>query len=59
MGVSFDVTGSYRVALMVFCIATFTGAVLMMRPRPYRYQKAASDGDAPELPLVERESQVS
>jgi predicted MFS family arabinose efflux permease len=59
MGASFDLTGSYAAALMLFCILTLIGAVLMMRLGPYRYQKSLTDDRARELRLIEPESQVS
>jgi MFS family permease len=38
MGASFDRTGSYRVALLVFLTATLVAAVLMTRLGAYRYR---------------------
>jgi MFS family permease len=38
MGASFDRTGSYRVALLVFLAATLVAAVLMTRLGAYRYR---------------------
>lgn len=43
MGATFDATGSYVLPLTLFCIATFTGAALIMRLGPYQYQKGALD----------------
>ncbi len=36
MGMGFDATGSYRLALGVFALATLTAAGLMTRLGPYR-----------------------
>ena len=43
MGVSFDATGSYSLALLSFAIATFTAAGLMMGLGPYRVWKPAAE----------------
>ena len=42
MGVGFDSTGSYRLALGVFVVATLTAAVLMTRLGSYRLWEAAA-----------------
>jgi predicted MFS family arabinose efflux permease len=54
MGAAFDATGSYELALALFCIATSIGAVLMMRLGPYRYQIRAFGGE--QLPMFQPES---
>jgi predicted MFS family arabinose efflux permease len=38
MGIAFDRTGSYRIALAAFCIATALAAVLVGRLGPYRFE---------------------
>lgn len=38
MGVAFDRTGSYRIALVAFCMATALAAVLLGRLGPYRFE---------------------
>jgi MFS family permease len=38
MGFAFDRTGSYRVALTIFCLATALAAMLVGRLGPYRFQ---------------------
>lgn len=43
MGIGFDKTGSYRVVLGIFILATMIGAVLMTRLGPYRVWKPASE----------------
>jgi cyanate permease len=40
MGAGFDSTGSYRLPLAYFCVATLAAAVLMTRLGPYRYRAA-------------------
>ena len=56
MDITFDVTGSYVIALTLFTILSLVGAALMMRLGPYRYQKRALDARNPELAQVfERE----
>lgn len=37
MGIAFDQTGSYRLALTGFCLATMLGAVFIARLGPYRF----------------------
>jgi MFS family permease len=56
MGVAFDATGSYALALTLFCTATLIGAGLMMRLGPYRYSKNLSDEDGPEIQMLQAES---
>jgi MFS family permease len=56
MGAGFDATGSYALPLTLFSIATLAGAALMMRLGPYRYQKSLSNGQRPELQVIESES---
>jgi len=43
MGVSFDATGSYSLALVSFAVATFTAAGLMIGLGPYRVWEAAAE----------------
>jgi MFS family permease len=43
MGVSFDATGSYSLALISFAVATFTAAGLMTRLGPYRVWEPAAE----------------
>lgn len=43
MGVGFDQTGSYRLILGVFLVATVTGALMMTRLGPYRVWKPAPE----------------
>jgi nitrate/nitrite transporter NarK len=43
MGMSFDVTGSYSLALISFTVATFTAAGLMTGLGPYRVWEAAAE----------------
>ena len=39
MGLVYDARSSYAVALDVCCLMTSIGAIIMMRPRHYRYQR--------------------
>jgi MFS family permease len=43
MGVSFDATGSYSLALIAFAVATFTAAGLMIDLGPYRVWEPAAE----------------
>jgi nitrate/nitrite transporter NarK len=43
MGVSFDATGSYSLALVSFAVASFTAAGLMMGLGPYRVWEPAAE----------------
>ncbi len=43
MGVSFDATGSYSLALISFAVASFTAAGLMIGLGPYRVWEAAAE----------------
>jgi MFS family permease len=43
MGVSFDATGSYSLALISFAVATFTAAGLMLGLGPYRVWKPVAE----------------
>jgi sugar phosphate permease len=53
MGIGFDRTGSYRVILGVFLVATLLGAVLMTRLGPYRvWNTSASGSDGSQVVLV-------
>jgi predicted MFS family arabinose efflux permease len=52
MDFTFDVTGSYAIALTSFTILTLVGAGLMMRLGPYRYQKRALDAHSPDLAQI-------
>jgi len=38
MGAAFDASGSYSLALGLFCVAALIGAVLLLRLGPYRFQ---------------------
>ncbi|MBV8113361.1 MAG: MFS transporter [Silvibacterium sp.] len=40
MGASYDATGSYRLMLIMFCLASFLGAAFMLRLGPYRHGAA-------------------
>ena len=44
MDTSFDLTGSYRGALLVFCAATLAAAALMTLLGPYEYRPRRSIG---------------
>jgi predicted MFS family arabinose efflux permease len=56
MDMTFDRTGSYAVALRLFCILTLVGAALMLRLGPFRYQKQAFETREPVLEqMVESE----
>jgi cyanate permease len=52
MGAGFDATGSYALPLTLFSIATLVGAVLMLRLRPYRYQKLLPENQRPGLQVL-------
>jgi predicted MFS family arabinose efflux permease len=56
MGAGFDATGSYDLPLTLFCAATLTGATLMLRLGPYRYQKLLPHDQRPDLQMLESES---
>jgi nitrate/nitrite transporter NarK len=43
MGVSFDATGSYSLALVSFAVASFTAAGLMLGLGPYRVWEAVAE----------------
>ena len=49
MGVGFDRTGSYRLVLGTFLLATLTGAALMTRLGPYRIWESAAEPTAASL----------
>jgi predicted MFS family arabinose efflux permease len=55
MGTGFDATGSYALPLALFCIATLTGAALMLCLGPYRYERPAVQDRGPELEVLEAE----
>jgi MFS family permease len=56
MGLAFDATGSYILALGLFCTATLIGAALMLRLGPYRYQARVRDEHGPEIQVVQVEA---
>jgi MFS family permease len=56
MGAAFDASGSYRPMLAIFCVATFTGALLMLCVGPYRYQPGTAVLDARAAPASPGES---
>jgi MFS family permease len=56
MDAAFDSTGSYALALTLFSIATLTGAAVMMRLGPYRYQVRTPGARPPELAILQPES---
>lgn len=53
MGAGFDATGSYALPLALFCLATLTGAALMMCLGPYRYERQAVQDHGSELQVLE------
>jgi hypothetical protein len=54
VGVGFDLTGSYRVALRAFLAATLLAAVLMTRLVPYGYH-ASGPGEKDQIEHVQAE----
>jgi MFS family permease len=54
MGTGFDLTGSYRLPLMTFLVATLLAAVLVTRLGPYGY-RASEQGEKDQIVRVQAE----
>jgi MFS family permease len=56
MGAAFDATGSYKLALALFCIVTLIGAALLIRLGPYRYRIRRPDESSAGVEMLRAES---